>query len=44
MRLGGFYTILTKERGIGLQETENCGKVMKKYTHKGPIERYGLFE
>ena len=25
------YTILTKERGVGLQETINCGEVPRKY-------------
>lgn len=30
VRLEGLYTILTKERGVGLQGTINCGKAGRK--------------
>ena len=30
-RLGGLHTILTKEKGFGLQGMIHCGKVTRKY-------------
>lgn len=30
-RLGGLHTILTKEKGFGLQGMIDCGKVTRKY-------------
>lgn len=35
--LGSLYTILTKERGLGLQRMINCGKVTREYTAE-PME------